>query len=135
VVVFPSDFGMGILKPRGSWQSDVKDALEKGKDGMNPVADVTFEKVGAILAAHKKELAGSFGVSEIGVFGSVAAGTATDKSDVDVLVSFSRPVGFIAFMRLERRLQEILGRKIDLVTCKALRPYIGKRILSEVRFV
>lgn len=102
---------------------------------MNPVADVTFEKVGAILAAHKEELAGSFGVSEIGIFGSVASGTANEKSDVDVLVSFSRPVGFIAFMRLERHLQEILGRKIDLVTRKALRPYIGERILSEVRFV
>ena len=37
---------------------------------------------------------------------------------MDVLVSFSRPVGFIAFMRLERRL-ELLGRKVDLVTRNA----------------
>ncbi len=102
---------------------------------MNPAVDFTFERVEATLAAHKEELAGSFGVSEIGVFGSVAAGTASESSDVDLLVSFSRPVGFIAFMRLERRLQEILGRKIDLVTRKVLRSYIGKRILSDVRFV
>jgi predicted nucleotidyltransferase len=102
---------------------------------MGPAINATFETIGATLSAHKEELASSFGVSEIGVFGSVASGTANEKSDVDMLVSFSRPVGFIAFMRLERRLQEILGRKIDLVTRKALRPYIGKRILSEVWFV
>jgi len=102
---------------------------------MNAKATATFDRVGNILAAHKEELAKGFGVSEIGVFGSVASGTAREESDVDVLVSFSRPVGFIAFMRLERRLQELLGRKVDLVTRKALRPYIGKRILSEVRFV
>jgi predicted nucleotidyltransferase len=102
---------------------------------MNARASITFEDVGSILAAHKEELSRVFGVSEIGVFGSVASGTAQDESDVDVLVSFSRPVGFIAFMRLERRLQDLLGRKVDLVTRNALRPYIGKRILSEVRYV
>jgi predicted nucleotidyltransferase len=102
---------------------------------MNARASVTFEDVGSILSAHKEELLKVFGVSEIGVFGSVASGTAKEGSDVDVLVSFSRPIGFIAFMRLERRLQELLGRKVDLVTRKALRPFIGKRILSEVRFV
>lgn len=102
---------------------------------MNARASITFEDVGGILAAHKEELSRVFGVSEIGVFGSFASGTAKEESDVDVLVSFSRPVGFIVFMRLERRLQELLGRKVDLVTRKALRPHIGKRILSEVRFV
>lgn len=102
---------------------------------MNARATSTFESVGRILAVHKEELAKGFDVSEIGVFGSVASGTAKEESDVDVLVSFSRPVGFVAFMRLERRLQELLGHKVDLVTRKALRPHIGKRILSEVRFV
>ncbi|MCR4309626.1 MAG: nucleotidyltransferase family protein [Deltaproteobacteria bacterium] len=109
--------------------------MGKREADMNARATATFESVGSILAAHKGELAKGFGVSEIGVFGSVASGTAKEESDVDILVSFSRPVGFISFMRLERRLQELLGRKVDLVTRKALRPYIGKRILSEVRFV
>jgi len=98
---------------------------------MKARATVTFEDVGGILAAHKDELSRVFGVSEIGVFGSVATGTAKEESDADVLVSFSTPVGFIAFMRLERRLQGLLGRKVDLVTRKALRPYIGKRILPR----
>jgi len=102
---------------------------------MNARATATFDSVGSILAAHKGEFAKSFGVREIGVFGSVASGTAKEESDVDILVSFSKPVGFILFMRLERRLQELLGRKVDLVTRKALLPHIGKRILAEVRFV
>ena len=56
-------------------------------------------------------------------------------SDIDILVEFERPVGFVRFMRLEKRLAELLGMPVDLVTKKALKPHIGKRILQEVRYV
>jgi len=69
------------------------------------------------------------------VFGSFARGQQREESDVDVLVQFSRPVGFVSFMKLENHLQELLGRRVDLVTKKALKPYIGRHILAEVRYV
>ena len=76
-----------------------------------------------------------YAVSEIGVFGSYARNEQTPDSDLDILVNFSRPVGFIAFMELEQHLQHLLGVKIDLVTRAALKPRIGERILKEVKYV
>lgn len=95
----------------------------------------TFDDISRTLREHLEELRRDYGVMELGVFGSFARGQQTEHSDVDILVQFSRPVGFVAFMRLENYLQEILGRKVDLVTKKALKPYIGRHILEEVRYV
>ena len=85
----------------------------------------------AILARHREELQAS-GVKSLAVFGSLSRGEATAESDIDLLVEFSRPVGLLAFIRLRRRLTEILGRRVDLVTPKALRPAWRERILSEI---
>lgn len=76
-----------------------------------------------------------FGVVEIGIFGSVVHGTQDTNSDIDILVEFERPVGFVRFMRLEKRLSELFGMPVDLVTKKALKPHIGKRVLQEIRYV
>jgi hypothetical protein len=51
-----------------------------------------------------------------GVFGSVARGDSTDRSDIDMLVSFGRDRSLLALIRLERELTEALGRKVDLLT-------------------
>lgn len=89
-----------------------------------------------IIREHKAELADDYSVSEIGIFGSVARGEARDDSDVDVLVDFSKPIGLIRFMKLEYHLEELFGgTKVDLVSRKALKPYLGKVILQEVQYV
>ena len=84
------------------------------------------------LAAHRPELARRFNVSEIGVFGSYARGEQGAGSDVDLLVSFKEPVGLFAFMDLEEYLEGILGRHVDLVTRKALKPGIGRNVLRDL---
>jgi predicted nucleotidyltransferase len=95
----------------------------------------TFDELNSTLEAHLNELRDDYAVSEIGVFGSFVRGEQQEESDVDMLVEFSRPVGFVAFIKLENRLREILGRDVDLVTRKALKPHIGRHILDEVRYV
>ncbi len=85
-----------------------------------------------VLKNHLDELHRNYAVSEIGIFGSYVRNEQTAQSDVDILVLFSKPVGFVAFMQLEERLQELLGTRIDLVTRAALKPRIGERILKEV---
>jgi hypothetical protein len=95
----------------------------------------TFDELNSTLQAHLNELRDEYAVSEIGVFGSFVRGEQQEGSDVDMLVEFSRPVGFVTFIKLESRLREILGREVDLVTRKALKPHIGRRILNEVRYV
>ena len=98
---------------------------------MKPLSEIK-----EIIREHKVELADDFGVSEFGIFGSVARGEARDDSAVDVLVEFSRPIGLIRFMSLEYHLEELFGgAKVDLVAKKALKPYIGKVILQEVQYV
>ncbi|WP_305046881.1 nucleotidyltransferase family protein [Geoalkalibacter sp.] len=87
------------------------------------------------LHNHLHELRQQFGVGKIGIFGSYARNEQRPESDIDLLVEFVHPVGFVQFMRLEAHLQDLLGKKVDLVTRKALKPRMGKRILAEVRYV
>jgi hypothetical protein len=61
-------------------------------------------------------------VSKLGVFGSVARGQATDQSDVDLLVYFSKPKSLLALVALERQISTALGRKVDLLTEAAISP-------------
>jgi predicted nucleotidyltransferase len=48
------------------------------------------------------------------------------------VIAFARPVVFVTFLKLESYLSELIGRKVDLVTRKALKPNMGKTILQEL---
>ena len=74
-------------------------------------------------------------VSMVGVFGSVARGEARKKSDIDLIVRFSKRKSLLAIVRLERELTEALGRKVDLLTEAAISPYLRERILKEMQVV
>jgi uncharacterized protein len=88
------------------------------------------------IALHKEVLEDKYNISEIGIFGSYSRGEQVeDTSDIDILVSFKKPVGFIKFMRLEFYLSELLGKKVDLVSREALKPHIGAVILGETQYV
>lgn len=91
-----------------------------------------IEVIRTRLREHKPLLAEKFKVKEIGIFGSLVRGEQSEGSDIDILVEFSEPVGFFAFIDLEDYLSEILETKVDLVSRKALKPHIGKNILREL---
>jgi len=74
-------------------------------------------------------------VSMIGVFGSMARGEARKKSDIDLIVRFSKRKSLLAVVRLERELSDALGRKVDLLTEAAISPYLRERILKELQVV
>jgi len=91
-----------------------------------------------ILSSLKKlkgEVKQEYPVKTLGLFGSVARSEETDESDIDLLVEFSKPVGFVTFMRLENFLSERLGTRVDLVTADSLKPVIRQDILTEVIYV
>jgi len=90
------------------------------------------EEVLNTLKRLKPELQASYYVKDIGLFGSVLHGEQKKSSDIDILVEFSKPVGFFKFLELEEYLETALGTKVDLVSKKALKPRIGQQILSEV---
>jgi len=87
------------------------------------------------LKQLKREVKDQYPVRKIGVFGSVARDEQTDESDIDLLVEFSAPVGFVTFMRLEHFLSDRLGKRVDLVTPDALKPVIRQDVLAEVIYV
>jgi len=84
---------------------------------------------------HKPEIAKEFHIKEIGVFGSYIRGEEQANSDIDILVEFETPIDLFRFLDLEERLSELSGRKVDLVSKKALKPHIGKEILKEVQYL
>ena len=75
-----------------------------------------------------------FGVKSLGLFGSLARGDASPRSDVDILVEFDAP-SFDHYMELKFHLEEILGRSVDLVLKGSLKPALRDSILREVRNV
>jgi len=85
-----------------------------------------FIKVEPILAKE-------YAVKEIGLFGSFADESATEESDIDLLVELYQPTGW-KFFSLEIYLEKIFGRKIDLVTKNALRERMKESILNKVNY-
>lgn len=90
------------------------------------------EEVIQILRANRPALA-RFHVRSLSVFGSVARGEGRPDSDIDILVEFEpgARVGLFSFARLQRYLEERLGKKVDLATPKSLHTALKKDILEE----
>lgn len=65
------------------------------------------------------------------LFGSVVRGDAGSGSDIDILVSVAKPLGFLRQAKLEHSLSRLLGVKVDLVLERSLRPDFANQILME----
>ena len=95
----------------------------------------TKNEVIEILRANEASIR-SYGVRRLGIFGSVVRGEHHAESDVDLLVEFQGGnKTFDNFIHLVFYLEELLGRKVELLTTDSLSPYIGPRILEEVEYV
>ncbi len=87
----------------------------------------TIEEHGAQFSA--------LGVQRLGLFGSYARGEARPASDIDVLVDFEENrKTFDNFMKVASLLEDLFGRRVDLVTREALSPYITPNVLSEIEY-
>ena len=87
------------------------------------------------MRSSKPEMEAHYGVQRLGLFGSYVKGRQRKKSDIDILVSFNRDIDLFDFLDLREFLESRLSAKVDLVMESALKPAIGKRILSEVEYV
>lgn len=78
----------------------------------------------------------ALGVKRLGLFGSFTRDEQDMKSDVDIVVEFEEgQKTFDNFMHLSFLLEELLDRRVEMVTPESLSPYIGPRILDEVEYV
>jgi hypothetical protein len=87
-----------------------------------------------MLAARRDDLA-RMGVKSMAIFGSVVRDEARPDSDMDILVEFEGPATFNGYMDLKFFLEDLLGRPVDLVTRKSIRPRLKERIESEAQYV
>ena len=97
-----------------------------------PVRDK--QDVFALLTENESQLQ-RLGVKRCGLFGSFARGEQTEQSDVDILVEFEEGrKTFDNFMALAFFLEDLFGRKVDLLTPESLSPHFGRYILDEVEY-
>lgn len=84
------------------------------------------------LVDHQHQLA-DYGVTQIGLFGSYLRNEATEESDIDLLVNIQKDKKTLKnFLALNYYLEDLFGRKVELVTIQSLSPYIGPHILKTV---
>jgi predicted nucleotidyltransferase len=89
-----------------------------------------------VIESHRKrlkELAGSYGIRSIKVFGSMARGDEKPESDVDLLVEIGPEVSGFTLGALLMDAQDLLGRPVDIVTLAALHPAIREQVLREAQ--
>ena len=86
------------------------------------------------LQLVKPYLQQEYAVKSMGLFGSFANDTYSDSSDVDIMVEFEHPIGW-QFFKLEKYLETMLQRKIDLVSREALREHIKPLVLSKILYI
>ena len=76
-------------------------------------------------------LAEEHGAQNVRVFGSVARGEADEDSDIDLLVAFRSGTTLLRHAALIRRLRSVLGRDVDVISERGLRPCLRERVLEE----
>ncbi len=83
------------------------------------------------------EICRRYRVKELAVFGSAARGAMRPNSDIDLLVEFlpEAEVSLLQHFAAERELSELLGRKVDLVSKRALRKALREEVLSQARLI
>lgn len=92
---------------------------------MHPETDEILKK----LEAHRRAIK-AYGVRSLGLFGSYARGEQKRGSDLDFVVEFERK-SFDAYMDLKSYLQDLFGRRVDLVMSDTIKPRLRESILRE----
>ena len=75
------------------------------------------------------------GAIRLRLFGSAARGEERPDSDIDIIVDFERPIGFVGLIRFENALAEFFGRSVDLVTEPGLSPFIRESVLASAAII
>ncbi|MGJ9424183.1 nucleotidyltransferase domain-containing protein [Aeromicrobium sp. CF3.5] len=112
---------IGITQPAVSQQ--LKHAPEF--DGVHP--EMLLEAAGPVL----KALAGEFGFSRLGVFGSVGRGDARQDSDIDLVVEAPAGTSSFGFVQFKQAVEQVLGRGVDMVEYGGLTPGLDDDVRRE----
>jgi predicted nucleotidyltransferase len=99
---------------------------------------LTREKITDLLQKEYPYLTSEYGVKRIGLFGSYAKGTASETSDIDLVVEFERSLGF-RFIEFTEYLEHLLGKKVEVLTPAGIQgirlPRVAKSIKDSIIYV
>ena len=90
------------------------------------------EDILMLLRQHHGAVTQRFDALELALFGSAARDELRDDSDVDVLVRFAGPATYDAYFGLKDYLEHLLGRPVDLVTQKGLKPRARQQVERDL---
>jgi uncharacterized protein len=88
---------------------------------------ITRKFVLSILGEHKPGWAAKYGVTQLGIFGSLARGEATDASDVDIVVHM--PPDLFLMVHLKEELEQLLHTPVDLIRYQ---PHLNASLKSRI---
>ena len=116
-----------IAEALGVSQPAVSQQLKSGNqlDAVHP--QVLLEAAGPVL----KALVADLGYTRLAVFGSVARGTASPDSDIDLIVESPSGTSSFEFLRFKQLIEQVLGREVDLIDYGGLKPKIDDDIRRE----
>jgi len=104
--------------------------LIKGRNQIEK--ELVIKKLKEIKDYLRKE----YGIENIGLFGSLVRNEQNESSDIDLLIEIqAEMLSLIKYMKLKFFLEDVLGRKVDLVLSRAIKPRLRERILKEVIYV
>ena len=91
----------------------------------------------SILEIQKKILPilKEYGVKRAAIFGSVSRGDNKSESDIDIMISLGKPIGMFAYMSLIRKMENRLGRKVDLVTENSINKFVRPYIQPDLKII
>lgn len=99
------------------------------------MAKVSRAEALEMLQQHKQELAVLYGVTRVGVFGSVARDEATEKSDVDIVVEMAKPDLFF-MVHIQNRLESAMHCRVDIVRYRDhMNAFLKQQIDREAVYV
>jgi uncharacterized protein len=124
--------GSVVTGGRSCWRRSASIEFEQRQESpVKTSSTTTSQEVLSLLRQHGPLLRERYGVTTLRVFGSMARGTATPTSDLDLLVRFDAPATARRFYGLQVFLEDLLGRHVDLVTEKALREEFRHRVEAD----
>ena len=93
--------------------------------------EITFHRTNEEIKERMIPILVRHGIKRAGIFGSVATGTATEHSDIDVLIELGVKISLLEFVGIKYEMEDIIGKQVDLVEYQAIKPRLRNRILSE----
>ena len=123
---------MNPLESNPSFYNEVSIGLQHSVLEFNRQGQLmSMDELRAKNRADILRLARKHGAANVRVFGSIARGSATESSDLDLLVDFAPDRSLLDQIALQQELQALLGCPVDVVEPGGVSPYLADRILAE----